>query len=400
MKYWILVPFSIILLTGLEGCSRETPPAVNSGAIIWKWEKEHSISASFIYQDKLILLINGKNEPCKVLALSQASGERIWESEGLDFPGYYEYLLDVSIYAEQSGNKLLIAQGVKIYAVDLDNGKIIWDAELDAGLGDICVIDDFVYEAAHTDEKSTLYRYNIHNGVKEHVFELNIREHGGGNMKPVICLPVKWTDTWGNELIIIPNSGFHLSDEDSSRLDIYAWNLTADSLEWQREDVDIRSSGKTLIEGNRVYFPGKKRIHCLDASSGNTLWSSQFNSGYSISYFDFNLKNSWIINDKFVTIGDDGKIFGFDKLTGKKIWSTSTGVDLLFAISRVHNNIIWINNTNLLAVDGNTGDILVQWNNDITTFWNNTTVGHPSSGYIFTADRSKNVFCLDIEKMK
>src|SRR5690606_19861946 len=104
-------------------------------------------------------------------------------------------------YTFLNGNKLVLSGSSYTRAVNVETGKTLWEDNLDRGYFNVCIIDDYVYKTTQTQEKSELHRYHIQTGQREFLFALTKTEHGDGSFEPDICMPVKWTDSFGNDLL-------------------------------------------------------------------------------------------------------------------------------------------------------------------------------------------------------
>ncbi|MDX5430199.1 MAG: PQQ-like beta-propeller repeat protein, partial [Bacteroidota bacterium] len=357
---------------------RELSTLAVDDAILWKWERAHNLGDVFLSNEKVILFLD---EPHQVVALSKFSGKVLWQSEELEFPEHSSAPLDWVYSVAVSGNILIASTGITTYAIELDKGKVLWSATLTSGLeGSMCIIDDFVYVANAPRQKSQLWRYAIQTGQAELLFELTIQEHGNGTNQPVLCNPVKWVNQQGEELLIMANSGFHPSDRDSCIMDLIAWNLTTKSFAWYKKGFSEQNAGRAIIEDNRVYFRGTRQTRCLDAETGNILWS-YFHSSH---HFGFNIPMLWVVKDKLVVRGAEDALFALDKMTGKQLWMNNEAKGESIAIMRVCQDILWSNWSTLSAFDIHTGVKLFNWGYSSRPFWNHSTLCDPASGYIFT----------------
>jgi hypothetical protein len=66
------------------------------------------------------------------------------------------------------------------------------------------------------------------------------------------------------------------------RIDLLAYNLTADSILWWHKDVDPNGNSNIQqinIFDDKIIFFSAKLVHCVDLPSGNILWQSKLNDG-------------------------------------------------------------------------------------------------------------------------
>jgi len=258
------------------------------------------------------------------------------------------------------------------------------------------MIDDNAYKVTSNSQESALYSYAIQSGVKQRLFSITKDLEGDGKYEPALCMPVKWVDPNGNELLIIHNRGWSGNDY---RMDVMAWNLTADSMAWYRKGIaDRASSSRPAIEGNRVYLFSISMVFCIDAATGNTIW--EWEKDPSDNFSGFKTANILLVNDKIIAKSDSYWMYALDKMTGKRIWTNSDNAPMPYLL-REYKDTIWFSSGGIYAIDAITGRTLIDgWNNNGKgPFWSNTVAHHPTLGYIYTTD-GDYIYCLDPSKMK
>ena len=374
----------------------EQPKKIESLAIIWKKERAYKGLASnnYIYKNMLIQGTNSDKDDFKVIALTLDSGNVVWENT--NFPPFFSpFFVE---YSFQSEDKLVFSGSEFIAAINAENGQTLWVDNLPQGYFNVCVISDYVYKTTQTEERSELYRYNIHTGQKEFLFALTKAEHGDGQYKPVLRMPEKWIDSNGNTLLIMSSRGYSGATS-RYRMDIMAWNLTADSMEWYRKGLsDWASSSRPAIEDNRVYFFSISKVFCVDAASGNTIWSFELDPRDNIS--GFKTANILLVKDKLIAKSDSYWMYGLDKMTGKRLWVNENTAPMPYLL-REYKDTIWFSSGGVFAIDAHTGRTLIDgWDKENRSgFWSNPVVHHPTLGYIYTTD-GDYIYCLDPTKMK
>ena len=393
----IAVMFTAFLPFVFGGCKPEKKPELSKpdpSAIIWKYERQNKGLASnnYIYKDLLIQGTSSNEASYKVVALSLDSGKMIWQSS--NFPSYFDAYNPE--YVCLIDNKLVLTNRSYIRAINVENGQTLWEDDLEKGDFGVCAINDYVYKTAQTSQYSELYRYNIQTGERKLVFTLTKADHGDGKFQPILRLPTKWVDVKGNELLIIHTRGW---SGNSYRMDIMAWNLTADSMEWYRKGLDDwASSSRPVIEDNRVYFFSISKVFCVDAASGNTIWDWEKDPGDNIS--GFKSANIMLVKDKVIAKPDSYWMYGLDKMTGKRLWANDNTAPMPYLL-REHKDTIWFSSGGVFAIDAHTGKTLIDgWDKENRSgFWSNPVVHHPTQGYIYTTD-GDYIYCLDPTKMK
>lgn len=373
-------------------CFRSEPPVNNNAdlEIIWKTKRDRVglASSNYIYNDLLIQGIESTEAGFKLVAYSLDNGSIVWESQNFD--GLVPFGPEHSLQYE---NLIVLSRWSNISVYELDSGKLVWKDELYKGNSNITLIDGWVYKSDQVNsQSSTMFRYNVRTGVKEELFTIDKAEYGSNHV-PNLKMPVKWNDSLGNEILVMNNRTYGRATTSLPKMDVMAWNLTADTMYWYHEGVDAESSSsKPAIDGNRVYFYGLWHAYCIDAKNGEILWS--YDAGESDGG-DFNTANVLLVNDKLIVKQENDRMHAVDKLTGKRIWfneNTASSPHLLRSI----NDTIWFSSGDVLGIDATTGEELIQYDNDGSGygFWSNPVIGHPTKRYIYTTD-GEYVYCLD-----
>lgn len=397
--YWVIV----FVLTTNSSCKDDEVPTVPpnitpftpKSAVIWKTEKDYGLASNnFVYEN---LLIQGtvSTKGFTVMALTVDSGKIVWEN--------FDYKSDLGGYPTGVGNStvcenyLILSSPVNLMVIDLSNGSTVWKSILNKGLDNICVFDGWIYKSDYrgSEGKSTLHRYKLETGVHEEVFSISFFEQGDELFFPKLRMPVKWVSPDGDDLLVMHNRSFGHGTNGLPRMDILAYNLTADSLEWYRKGVDAESSvSRPAIDGQKVYFYGLWHAYCIDAATGNTIW--KYYVGESVGG-DFNTANILIVDDKLIVKQENDRMTAVDKETGEKIWYNPNTLPMPHLL-REHNDTIWMASGDVLAVDANTGEELIRWSLESGS-WIFPVLPHPTNGKIYTTDGSF-IYCLDPQYMK
>lgn len=397
MKIFFILTCTLFLLSGCR--TKEEIPikkVETESPIIWKTDvgKLGLSSNNYFYKNLLIQGVE-TSKGFKVVALTLDSGKLVWEYRGWSKSGSP---WDIE-FMDRKNNILLLSRGKLLITIDLNSGIELWHVEIENGESGASIIDGWIYKAAHDfsiGTRSVLHRYNLLSGNHEELLRVSLEEHGDDIYTPYLSLPVKWSSPNGDEILIMHNRSFGHGTNGEPRMDALGYNLTQRKIEWYRKGVDEAcSASKPAIDGNRVYFYGLWHAHCLDAATGNTIW--KYNVGVSAGG-DFNTANVLLVEDKLIVKQENDRMTAVNKLTGEKIWynpHTGSSPYLL----REHNDTIWFSPGDLLAIDANTGEELVRWdNNGRGENWIFPIAIHHTNGYIYTTNGSF-VYCLDPKKL-
>jgi outer membrane protein assembly factor BamB len=395
--------FSMVMLINVLcllfsfGCKKDSvvspTPVTVKNAIVWKYERKYKGLASnnYVYNNLLIQGTAGDGN-FELLALTLDSGKLIWSIEG--FPRYFDPFNSEYTYCQ--GNVLMLTHGNYIRTVDLQNGKSLWEDNLQYGDQNTCIIDNYAYKTTSTQQKSELYRYNIQTGQREFLFAVTKLDHGGDIYEPILRMPVKWTDSAGNEHLILHSRG--ISPHGVWRMDLMSWNLSQKKMDYYHKGVaDRASSSRAAIEGNRVYLFSIDKVHCFDAATGNSIWT--FERDARDDFSGFKGANVLLVDDKVIAKSYSYWMYGLDKITGKLLWSNDK-TSTMPTILREQNDTVWYGSGGVYAVDANTGKVLINgWRYQGKGFWSNAIIPHPSNGTIYATD-GEYIYCLDPKYMK
>jgi outer membrane protein assembly factor BamB len=386
----------ILFIVGLFNCKPETPPTpIVESPIIWKqsFEKIDLSSPPIYYKDMIIIGHPSFSGGYWVYSYNALTGDSIWQTK-IENTGAFCPLDDEGTFLYK--DKVVFSDGHRFFVIDAYNGEILWFKKIDQMRAGSCVIDDYLYKVKTPDRlSSSLYRYDINSGAEEKLFTINCTEYGS-NYSPCLNLPVKWIHPNGNEILIMQNRTFGWFVNNEPKMDILAWDLTADSMLWYVDSLDGYSSmSRPAIDGDKVFFYGYVHAYCIDAATGKTLWS---HVDPTDDDGDFITANLLIIDEKFIVKPDGFRMHAVNKETGQHIW-TNTETAPMPALMTVHKDTIWFSSGGVVAIDANTGEKLIDWNNDHKGSWIFPVAHHPTKGYIYTSDATY-LYCLDPNKMK
>lgn len=379
-----------LLAAQLMGCKpdEEPPKPVElTNPIVWKTRlDQRALVSPPLYYNDLIILAQ-KNT---AMAFNAETGNIVWQTpidaDPLDFQG---------IFIER--DKVVFSSSYKTFVLSVTTGQIIWNDYLSDSRGDICHINSYIYKTNAYHEgmnKSSLYRYNIETGQRELVFTLTKGEFDKDHA-PGLLMPVKWDAPNGDELLVLANRSFGWGTTGANKLDILAWNLPADSMEWYRNLDGFSSTARPAIDGDNVYFYGDHHAYCIDPATGEERWKYFIGDGPED---DFNTANIIIVKDKLIVKPDNEHIHAVNKTTGARIW-VNTETEAMPYMLTERNDTIWFSSGGIWGIDANTGKKVV----DDWTYghgsWIFPVAHHPTNGHIYTSDASY-LYCLDPKYMK
>ncbi len=113
----------------------------------------------------------------------------------------------------------------------------------------------------------------------------------------------------------------------SKRIDLVAYNMTADSMYWWHKDIEpVGNSNIRQIQifKDRAYFQGSRTIHAVNMIDGSYQWKydggeSDFSCCHSIIYAN----NENLIVDNYTRDSEDSGLMAWDAVNGSVQWVTN-----------------------------------------------------------------------------
>jgi outer membrane protein assembly factor BamB len=400
MNYAKTIAFASILIW-LIGCKTPMPtkvdPEPTASAVVWKFErsKKGFYTNSIVHDDLIIMGMQSDEDPnpgFSLIALTIDSGKLVWQND--DFIRKFNPFGTEDV-AYKDGI-IVLSRASHTYALNAKTGEMLWSDVLEYGDYNIAIIDNWVYKNTYYQRKSsTLFRYDLRTGKKEHVLTIDIdKDKYGSGYTPTLFMPLKWEHPSGDEVLILQNRTFGWNSTMESKMDILAYNVTADTMLWYIDGIDNTScSAKPILDEDRVFFLGSYFVHCIDPLNGNTLW--RFKSEDPTG--DFNTTNLLISNDVLVVKPESRWMYGVNKATGKKLWlnKNTRGEPHLL---QEHNGSVWFGSNGIQGVKAANGRHFVNWKGNSSGWWSAPVTPHPENETIFTTD-GEFIYCINPNRL-
>lgn len=171
--------------------------------------------------------------------------------------------------------------------------------------------------------------------------------------------PALWIHPSGDSILIFKNR-MQKTNPNFNRADLWAWNLSADSLLWKVKRFTASGHtriGPPTIYNNKVYvYTGGSEIHCIDALTGNHVWLQkiiQFSGG-------FNTAQPLIAEGILFVKSTDWNAYGLSPETGAIIWKREGQVGTCESLLAYHDGKVYytgfdLHPGTLYALDIHTG---------------------------------------------
>jgi len=369
---------------------------VTANPVLWKFEtgmERGLASNNFIYKNTIIQGADGDGKWGKIWALSLDSGKMKWESETLPFLIPFN-----NVDAIVHENILLLAscQKDRILALNLDNGKKLWEYVFEACPRTLSIINNIVYVSGiqYQNQYGQVERFNVLTGQKlSPIVKLNRDDFD--NYLPMLTAPAHWKHPNGDDILFFANRSYNGNlFPDYDRYDQLAYNLTADTMLWYKKgEPGIRGSIATpLVLGNKVMYYVSREMICLNPLNGERIWTFTRTPADDIS--GFNTANITHVGNTIIAKPDYKYMYGVDLQTGNTLWTNSENSSMPGTV-RVALNKVWFSSGGIWCIDGVTGKTLIKG-------WQNKTAGNfispiaidEKTGYIYT-QKQGIIYCLD-----
>jgi outer membrane protein assembly factor BamB len=172
-------------------------------------------------------------------------------------------------------------------------------------------------------DSSSLIIVNPLSGNSQELFTVSTTE----SYNPSLYPPAVYLNASNDTILFFQNRQWNFANSsEGGKVDLYCYNMTADSIVWLAEDIDPYGNSSVclpLYHEGKVYFRGFRTLHCLDALTGEQLWMHEFTGEFN----DLHLGNMLVAEGKLVVKSSDRGIHAFDPESGSLLWERfDTGI--------------------------------------------------------------------------
>ncbi|MBK9454093.1 MAG: PQQ-binding-like beta-propeller repeat protein [Bacteroidetes bacterium] len=205
---------------------------------------------------------------------------------------------------------------------DLNIGNVLWDHDISTGDANLTGWNSLLFHSeingANPYTRSTIMMSDISFNSWDTVYSLPMENGYSSHLYPPSVMLNANNDT----LLFFQNRQWTLDSIYDGKVDLYGYNLSADSVIWEQDDIDIHGNSSIyppLVYQDKIYFKGTFTIYCLHAETGEIIWS-------------------WLPDAAAGDVMMSNLIVEENKLLVK------TSGDYFYALSPETGNVLWLNN--------------------------------------------------------
>lgn len=381
----------------------EVPTSVQKGELQVIWQAPLGVTDTNIYLSQGPTIIEDK------IAIAGGGGIQFRKKENGELLSFWEDHFGSSFNHSQRpqifGQNIFVNSQIKTYLIDSNNGETIWKHLIEHGAPYTNITLGKIFHSIRDDSPqkvnfSYLTEIYPNSGERDTILLIPKINNYNPNLEP----PAGWITPNNDSLLFFVNRSLNFGGDLDEQLDAYAYNMTADSIEWKLTDFDIEGTsrvGPPLVEDDLVFISGERTLYCLNAVDGTSVWEHRFEDdtgGFSESLF---ISASIKIGHRLIISPTNSNTYCFDAFTGQILWketdSASSPQNMVH-----HNGVIYTvgnGDGKLFAFDLETGEHY--WRafppnrrSDSRASFSNEIDLDPETGYIYLDDR---FFVLCIE---
>jgi outer membrane protein assembly factor BamB len=165
---------------------------------------------------------------------------------------------------------------------------------------------------------------------------------------------------------------------------------------WYRKGLaKISSVATPVIDGDKVYFYGGDKVHCIHPATGEDIWKFQVGGSNALEFVSSNIL---LHGDMLIAKPDSRSMYALDKETGQQVWYNPQTMSSPSAMTIV-SDTVYFTGYYVNGVDVNTGELVVQYESPSNGVFLSSVGINPDNGYIYASD-GVYLYCLDPKKMK
>ncbi len=399
-----------ILVYSLCSCKEEIDHRVNpydyinndpEVEVVWKIPifpdtSECSVMDPVLYIDKI--LFGGKRtggDENRIALYDPLTQEIIWEANCEISNTQVSSVYNENIFVGICSNTLT--------SFDMNNGTVLWAHDYEGGhkitnFGDKIFHTNY-YELG-SDYVGHLVVADLNMGIWDTVFTLETLDEYRVSIYP----PGAEVNDNNDTILYFQNRQWNFSESDG-KIDLYAFNMSADTLVWVAYDIEPDGNSSVqppVIYDEKVYFRGSRTIYCFDALTGEKIWEENI----GIDMFEDLLNSNTLVVDDMLIVKTGGYyLYAFDPETGEVIWSNPEAGATPSHLKNVNGHLYYgcAGDGMIHVVDAASGETIKEFESPAEHEANMSAAGFydavavdPVNNYLYAAD-GYFLYCIKID---
>jgi outer membrane protein assembly factor BamB len=250
------------------------------------------------------------------------TGEILWVWENNVAEGG-EVLTYTSASSYTKDNVFAVSAGGDVMVIDMNTGLTLWGTDVLWAESQLSGFGDRIFQGVRSSATNCDYAYLRSSPTTSENWDTVMvfsKEENGGYAPSIPTVAGNVNDA-GDTIIYVQNRQWDFSGSDG-KVDLYAFNMSADSIVWVKQDFCPTGNSciqPPLIYDGKIFFRGDWTVYCFDELTGDLLWQHEFGQN-----------------------GDEHLLLGNSIIAGNMLIVKTSG-DYLYAFDPDNGDVIWVN---------------------------------------------------------
>lgn len=262
----------------------------------------------------------------RLIGFDKYTGAKLWEFVINKERGGWRGIANIV----QKEDILVISSLTGLFGFDINSRSIIWskvhdDTEEDGHLS-MSISDDYVYTElsignyAGAGFKNMLVRFNIHTGERENIYQyIHLKGWSVAYSQPAQYIDPKSSDT-----ILLFKRYYGSSENAKLPSDLVAYNLTKKEVMWEKTAFSPLSSSEfypsNIIDGDALVVSDNS-VYKYDIMTGELLWKRTLGSNPNTLLGYFRMAEPTLYDGKLFLQENARPFYCIDAISGNIIWT-------------------------------------------------------------------------------
>jgi outer membrane protein assembly factor BamB len=255
-------------------------------------------------------------------------------------------------------SKIYFSRGKRLNIIDMATRSLHWHGAIPSGSTQIYAINNYLYRATQPSGVPS-FENAIERSTNGQTWERVFKQTSlDGNAGSFDCI-TKAELPNGDELILFKRGSWNF-DSAQGRMDLFCYNLTADSLMWRNIGVEDAGNGVMPMQvlDSVIYAPGAEHFFAVNLYSGQVIWEFDYGAhsgGDNVGYGDF-----FINGDRLLLKPSGEHLLVFNRHSGQIIHNRlGMGYSMPGRFTHFEGKLFYIGDKELKIVDDYDGRSLL-----------------------------------------